>query len=145
MMHQKLSIQVREIFNEFSYVFAIEGTPANLSARTSFSNITIESGLSGLNKDMSSMKISSNIINSQTPPVKEEPTVPSGHFYQSEKTSRPINMLANDGVIETMDQVKFFQMVEDTPNQGHSRTSSNTSLVDSNGEKQLLYRLLISF
>ena len=117
-----------------SHLFAIEGTPANLSARTSFSNITIESGLSGLNKDMSSMKISSNIIKSQTPPVKEEPT---GHFYQPEVSSRPIDngMPVNDSVIDTMDQVKVFQMVEDTPNQGHSRTSSNTSLVDSNGEE----------
>lgn len=140
MMHQEPSIQVRTIFLITFNIFAKEGTPANLSARTSFSNITIESGLSGLNKDMSSMKISSNIMNSQTPPVKEEPSVSSGHFYQPEISSRPMNacigMPVSDSAIDTMDQVKVFQMVEDTPNQGHSRTSSNTSLVDSNGKEQ---------
>jgi hypothetical protein len=95
------------------------------------------------------MKISSNIMNSQTPPVKEEPSLSSGHFYQPEVSSRPmdacIGMPVSDSVIDTMDQVKVFQMVEDTPNQGHSRTSSNTSLVDSNGIEKRSYGPLICF
>ena len=79
------------------------------------------------------MKISSNVINSQTPPVKEEPST-SGHFFQPAIPSHPINIPVSNPVIETTDQVKVFPMVEDTPHQGHSRTSSNTSLLDSNGK-----------
>lgn len=91
------------------------------------------------------MKITNNVMSSQTPPVKEETSAPPALFFQPPMQSQPGNIPLSNAVIENTDQVKVFPMVEDTPHQGHSRTSSNTSLVDSNGNDTIIFISKVSF
>ena len=129
-----------------NFVIIVEGTPVDGSRATSLSNITIESGLSNLTKDMNNITIKptgySPHLSNQSPIINQIPVpIPisiADHHLVENKPISPTGynkMQTDTNPSSRGEPVKTFQQVEDTPVTGFSRNSSMSSLAFSNGKK----------
>ena len=115
------------------------------SRATSLSNITIESGLSNITKEMNNMNLKptgfSPSVSNQSPIINQNHIqnpipVPDNHLVENKSVSpNGYNKMPTDTNPSSRGEpVKTFQQVEDTPVTGFSRNSSLSSLVLSNGK-----------